>query len=138
MQDFVTSYRNQPATTEDFKAVLERNMPKWLDLDHNHKLDWFFNAYVYGTEVPKYSITSDFTQQGEQTTVHLKLTQAGVSPQFTMLVPVYMELEDKRTVLLGHMPIQGSTTVEKTVPIGKLPSPAKRLVLNYYYDLLSD
>ena len=138
MHDFVTTYRNQPATTEDFKAVLERDMPKWLDLDHNHKLDWFFNAYVYGTEVPKYSITSDFIQQGDQTIVHFKLTQAGVSPQFNMLVPVYMELEDKRTVLLGHLPIQGSTTIEKTVPIGKLPSPPKRLVLNYYYDLLSD
>lgn len=138
MHDFVTTYRNRPATTEDFKAVLERNMPKWLDLDHNHKLDWFFDAYVYGTEVPRYSITWDFTQQGNQTTVHFKLTQAGVSPQFNMLVPVYMELEDKRTVILGHLPMQGSTTLEKTVPVGKLPSPPKRLVLNYYYDLLSD
>ena len=138
MQDFVKSYRNQPATTEDFKAVLERNMPKWMDLDNNHKLDWFFNAYVYGTEVPKYTITSKFTKKGDETEVHFKLTQAGVSPAFTMLVPIYMELEDKRTVVIGKMPIQGSTTIEKTISLGKLTVVPKQLVLNYYYDLLSD
>jgi hypothetical protein len=139
MHDFVQSYRNQPATTEDFKAVLERNMPKWMDLDHNHKLDWFFNAYVYGTEIPRYTITSEVTTQGDGTTsIHFKLTQAEVSPDFTMLVPVYMELEDKRTVLLGQMPMQGSTTVEKTIPLARMPSPPKRLVLNYNYDLLSE
>ena len=138
MHDFVKSYRNQPATTEDFKAVLERNMPKWLDLDHNHRLDWFFNAYVYGTEVPKYTIAGEFTKKGDEAELHFKLTQADVSPEFTMLVPVYVEFEDKRTVLLGKMPIQGSNTVEKTVSLGKIDGVPKRVILNYYYDLLSD
>ncbi len=138
MHDFLDSYRNRPATTEDFKAVLERNMPKWLDLDKNQKLDWFFNAYVYGTEVPKYTITSQFTKKGDETEVHFTLTQAGVSPEFKMLVPVYMEFENKRTVLFGKVPIQGSTTAEKTVKLGKMEEVPKRLVLNYYYDLLSD
>jgi aminopeptidase N len=138
MHDFTASYRNKPATTEDFKAVLERNMPKWLDLERNHKLDWFFNAYVYGTEVPKYTITSEFVKKGDETEVHFKLTQAGVSPEFTMLVPVYVELEDKSTLLFGKMPIRGSTTVEKTVPLGKVAAPPKRLLVNYNYDLLSE
>ena len=133
-----TATATGPATTEDFKAVLERNMPKWLDLDKNQKLDWFFNAYVYGTEVPKYTITSQFTKKGDETKVHFTLTQAGVSPEFKMLVPIYMEFENKRTVLFGKVPIQGSTTAEKTVKLGKMEEVPKRLVLNYYYDLLSD
>ncbi|MBB5056896.1 hypothetical protein HDF16_001581 [Granulicella aggregans] len=138
MQDFVNSYRNQPATTEDFKAVMERHMTASMDIDHNHKLDWFFNAYVYGTETPKYTITSDFDKKGDDTIAHFKLTQSKVSPEFAMPVPLYLELGDKRTIFLGHMPIKGSSTVDQTVNLGKLTAPPVRLVLNYNYDLLSE
>jgi hypothetical protein len=58
MRDFVNTYRDKAATTEDFKAAMEKNMPPWLNLDKNNRLDWFFNAYVYGTEIPSYAITS--------------------------------------------------------------------------------
>jgi aminopeptidase N len=138
MHDFVKSYQNKAATTEDFKAVMERDMPQWTDVDHNHKLDWFFNAYVYGTEIPKYGVTSTFEKKGDETTVHFKLTQSGVSNDFTMLVPVYIEFVDKRVVLLGHAKIKGSNSVEQTVNLGKLPNEPKRLVANYNFDLLSD
>ena len=40
--------------TEDFKAVVEKHMTSGMDLDGNHKLDWFFNEYVYGTQLPNY------------------------------------------------------------------------------------
>ena len=102
MHDFVSSYQNKAATTEDFKAVMERDMPPWMDIDKNHKLDWFFNAYVYGTEVPKYTMTSTFEKKGEETTVHFTLTQSGVSSDFKMMVPVYIEFADKHAVLAGE------------------------------------
>ena len=44
MHDFVSSFRNKPATTEDFKATMERNMPQWMDIYKNHRLDWFFDG----------------------------------------------------------------------------------------------
>jgi hypothetical protein len=138
MQDFVNSYRNQPATTEDFKAVMERHMTASMDIDHNHKLDWFFNAYVYGTEVPKYDLTSSFETKDGDTIAHFKLTQSKVSSEFEMSVPIYIELDEKKTIFLGHMPIKGSNSIEQTVNLGKLPNPPKRLVLNYNYDLLAE
>ena len=138
MRDFVKSYQNKAATTEDFKAVMERDMPPWMDIEKNHKLDWFFNAYVYGTEVPKYTMTSKFEKKGEETTVHFALTQSGVSDDFTMMVPVYIEFADKRVVLLGHATMKGSRTVEQTMNLGKLQSEPKRMVANYNFDLLSD
>ncbi len=138
MHDFVKSYQNKAATTEDFKAVMERDMPQWMDVDHNHKLDWFFDAYVYGTEVPKYTMTSTFEKNGEETTAHITLTQSGVSNDFRMLVPIYIELADKRAFTLGFATIRGSQTIEKTVNLGKLPGEPKRMVANYNYDLLSD
>ena len=138
MHDFVKSYTNKAATTEDFKAVMERDMPAWMDVDKNHKLDWFFNAYVYGTEVPKYSMTSTFEKKGDETTAHFTLTQSGVSDGFTMLVPIYLEFADKRTLSLGFATVKGSHTIEQTINLGKLPSEPKRMVANYNFDLLSD
>jgi hypothetical protein len=138
MRDFVNRYRNRPASTEDFKAAMERDMPPWTDLEGNHRLDWFFNAYVYGTEIPKYTITSEFTKTGEETSVHFKLTQSNVSDDFRMLVPVYIELDDKRVLLLGRVVMGGTHTAEKTIKLGKLPVGAKRLLVNYNFDLLSE
>ncbi|HXC95493.1 MAG TPA: M1 family aminopeptidase [Edaphobacter sp.] len=138
MHDFVKSYQNKPATTEDFKAVMERNMPPWVDIEKNHKLDWFFNAYVYGTEIPKYTMTSTFEKKGDETIAHFSLTQAGVSDSFTMLVPVYLEFADKRATLIGKATLKGSFTLEQTVNLGKLPSEPKRMVANYNFDILSD
>ena len=79
-----------------------------------------------------------FEKKGEETTVHFTLTQAGVSDDFTMLVPVYLELADKRTLSLGFASMKGSHTIERTVNLGKLPGEPKRMVANYNYDLLSD
>ncbi|MEI9978149.1 MAG: M1 family aminopeptidase [Edaphobacter sp.] len=138
MHDFVKTYKNKPATTEDFKAVMERDMPPWLDIDKNHKLDWFFNAYVYGTEIPKYTVTSTFEKMGEETVAHFTLAQSGVSDDFKMPVPVYVEFADRHVTLLGRATLRGSQKVEQTVNLGKLPSEAKRMVANYNFDLLSD
>jgi Peptidase family M1 domain len=137
MHDFIDTYRDKAATTEDFKAVMEKNLPPWLNLDGNKKLDWFFNDYVYGTEVPSYTITSQFEKKGDETTVHLKLAQSGVSEDFTMLVPVYLELEDKRVVLVGRARMKGPHELEQTLDLGKLGTAPKRLLVNYYYDVLS-
>jgi Peptidase family M1 domain len=137
MHDFVNTYRNKAATTEDFKAVMEKNMPPWTDIQHNHKLDWFFDAYVYGTEVPSYTVTSSFEKKGDETTAHFKLSQTGVSENFTMMVPLYIEYEDKNVVLLGHATMKGTTNLEQTVNLGKLSGTPKRIVANYNYDILS-
>jgi hypothetical protein len=137
MHDFVNTYRNKAATTEDFKAVMEKNMPPWTDIQHNHKLDWFFDAYVYGTEIPSYTVTSSFEKKGDDTTAHFKLSQTGVSENFTMMVPLYIEYEDKNVVLLGHATMKGTHDLEQTVNLGKLSATPKRIVANYNYDILS-
>jgi Peptidase family M1 domain len=138
MHDFLKSYQNKAATTEDFKAAMERDMPPWMDIEKNHKLDWFFNAYVYGTEIPKYTVTQEFTTTGDATSVHFKLTQSGVSDNFTMIVPLYIEFADKKVALLGRASMKGSKTIEQTVNLGKLHDAPKGMAVNYYYDLLSD
>lgn len=139
MQQFVKQYAGKSASTEDLKASFESTMPKWVDVLHNGKLDWFFNEYVYGTELPHYEISSDFTTDGGgETSVHFKVTQSNVSKDFIMLVPLYLQFGDGHTVRVLNLAMQGDTVAEHTVKLGKLPAPAKKMLLNYNQDVLSN
>jgi Peptidase family M1 domain len=137
MHDFLQSYRLQAATTEDFKAVVEKHMSPGMDLDGNHRMDWFFNEYVYGTDLPNYHFESQIALNGDATSLHLKLTQSGVPQSFRMVVPIYVELANGNVVHLGSVMIVGSMTTEQTVQLPKPPSPAKRVMINYFYDVLA-
>jgi hypothetical protein len=138
MQEFVKEYSGKPATTEDLKASFERTMPKWMDLMHDGKLDWFFNEYVYGTELPHYDLASDFTTADGETTVHFKLAQSKVSDNFVMLMPIYLQMQDGKTVRIFNVSIKGDTAVERTIKLGKLPAAGKKLLINYHEDILTD
>ena len=137
LHDFVSTNRNRAATTEDFKAALERHLPASLDLDHNGKLDWFFNEYVYGTALPSYNLSFDLKPNEKGTMLHFKLTQGNVDSSFKMPVPIYIELNDGSVIKLGSAPMAGSTTIEQDAQLPTTASPVKRMMVNYYYDVLS-
>ena len=61
-------------------------MTKQMDLNENARMDWFFNQWVYGTEIPSYK----FEYQLNGASLSGKITQSGVSPAFKMVVPVYV------------------------------------------------
>jgi aminopeptidase N len=139
MQQFVKDYAGKAATTEDWKASMEQTMPKSLDLRGDGKLDWFFDEYVYGTELPHYTVSADFTvDDAGVTSAHLKLAQSNVSKNFVMMVPLYLELKNGETERIANVVMHGDTTIDQTVRLGKLPSPAKAMLLNYNADVLSD
>ncbi len=54
MQDFIKSHYNEDVSTEDLKKTVEKHMTRQMDLDGNGRMDWFFNEWVYGTEMPRY------------------------------------------------------------------------------------
>ncbi|MGB6744057.1 MAG: M1 family aminopeptidase, partial [Terracidiphilus sp.] len=137
MHDFVNTYKLQAATTEDFKAMVEKHMSPAMDLDGNHKMDWFFNEYVYGTDLPAYHFESQLTPDGDKTTLHFKLVQSGVGSEFKMVVPLYIEFADGRVSRLGEISLSGSRTLEQSVSLPKFTSPVKRVSINYYFDVLS-
>ena len=138
MHEFVETHRQEAATTEDFKAVVEKHMSPQMDMDGNHRMDWFFNQYVYGTDLPAYHFESQATQNSDGTSsLHIKLTQSGVPPSFRMLVPIYLEFADGKFFRMGSVTITGAKTIDQTVQLPKLPSPIKRAWINYYYDVLS-
>lgn len=138
MQDFVKTYANRAATTEDFKAMLEKHWPKEMDFTGDGKLDWFFNQYVYGTALPTYTIgyTFETAANGDQV-LNVTVSQSKVGDDFLMPVPIYIELANGRIVRLGSAIMKGNTTQQTKIPLTNLKQRPKRAMLNYYYDVLS-
>lgn len=137
MHDFLETYRLKVATTEDFKAIVEKHMTPGMDLDHNHKMDWFFDEYVYGTQLPHYHFESQVDSNSDNVKLHFKLTQSDVSDDFKMLVPIYIEMADGRNLRLGALAIKGNTTADQTVQVGKPQSAIKRVTIDYMHDVLA-
>lgn len=135
MQDFVKTYYNQNAATEDFKGIAEKHMTPKMDLAGNKKLDWFFLQWIYGKEVPRYKLEYKLTPQPDgKTLLTFTLTQSEVSQGFGMSVPVYLDFDGKM-VRMGDIPMIGSSTSQEyKVP---LPQKPKRVLINYHYDVLA-
>jgi hypothetical protein len=138
MRDFVATYSGRAATTEDFKATVEKHMTTAMDLEGNHKLDWFFNEYVYGTQLPSYKFDYSFDPGADGDLVlSIKLTQSGVSPEFRMLVPIYLEMADGKIARLGSARPFGSMTVDQKVPLKGVKEKPRRAMIAYYNDVLA-
>jgi aminopeptidase N len=135
LKDFIATHQNKPVTTDDFKAVVEKHMLPEMNLSGDGSMSWFFNQFVYGTALPTYALAHTVASEGGQTTVSIKITQSGVSDGFMMLVPIYVELQDGRTVRLGSATMRGNSSVEQKVGLGQFP--VKRVVLNHNYDVLA-
>jgi len=134
MHDFVKSRFNQNASTESFKQVVERHMTPVMDIDQNRKMDWFFNEWVYGSEIPSYRF--EYSVEQEDTGKYLvkaTLTQSEVSDKFKMIVPVYVDIDGK-VYRLGEATMIGSTTVNFKFRMAQKP---KRVLINAHRDVLA-
>jgi len=132
MKDFVQTNFNRDVSTEDFKRMVEKHMTREMDLDGNQRLDWFFNEWVYGTEMPSYKF--DYQLSPDGTSLSGRITQSGVSKDFKMLVPIYLDL-GKGWIKVGSANITGNNSVDmKDV---KLPAPAKRASICAMNDVLA-
>ena len=108
MKDFVQTYYNQNVSTEDFKRIVEKHMTNEMDLDGNQRLDWFFNEWVYGTEIPSYRFEYQLNDDGK--TLSGKLTQSGVSDHFKMLIPLYLDFGNG-WIKIGAAHLTGNTSL---------------------------
>jgi aminopeptidase N len=133
MHDFVASHRDKAASTESFKEIAEKHITKSMDFQRNGRLDWFFNEWVYGTQVPRYHFEYQLAPgDGGQVKLHMTITQSDVDDQFAMLVPVFADF-GKGMVRLGQIGVVGNTTRSLDA---LLPSQPKKVALNAYKDIL--
>lgn len=133
MHDFVQSHREKPATTESFKAIAEKHMTKLMDIERNGRLDWFFDEWVYGTEIPRYHFEyQTIPQDAGKVKLHMTITQSEVDDHFAMFVPVFADF-GKGWVRFGQVGVVGNATRSADVI---LPSQPKKVALNTYKDIL--
>ena len=139
MQDFTSAYANRAASTEDFKAIVEKHMTPWMNVDGNRRMDWFFDQFVYGTDFPAYKFEYSFSKAPDGSPVlNFKLTQSKVSDRFVMLVPIYLEMSGGRFARLGRMPIRGNTTVEQHIKLPQGSELPQKVTIRHFDDLLAE
>ena len=133
MHDFMTTYRDTPASTESFKAIAEKHMTKQMDIERNGRLDWFFNEWVYGTQVPRYSFKYDFLPgDGGKIKVRAELTQSQVDSHFAMFVPIFADFGNGM-VRLGQIGVAGNSTRTVDFILDRQP---KKVAINSFKDIL--
>ena len=136
MQDFVKTYYNQNASTEDFIITVNKHMLPKMDLAGAKNMNWFFAQWVYGKGVPRYKLEYNLSPHQEgKILLKFTLTQSEVTDDFGMIVPVYIDLDGK-VVQLGQVPIIGNSTSKEFQVV--LPQRPKRVLINYNYDVLSN
>ena len=132
MKDFVQTYFNRDVSTEDFKLIVEKHMTREMDLDDNGRMDWFFNEWVYGTEMPNYRFEYQLGADGMS--ISGRITQSGVSDNFKMLVPVYVDFGNG-WAKIGAARMTGNTSVD--LRDIRLPQTAKRAAICALNDVLA-
>ena len=134
MQDFTNTFHNQPASTEDFKKIVEKHIIPNMDVDGNGKMDWFFDSWVYGSGIPHYEFSyavNPAAQQG-QFVLQGVLRQSRVPENFRMIVPIFVRVDDRMT-RLGWIPL---VQAEKSFEVLLQFRPDK-VTINEWEDVLS-
>jgi hypothetical protein len=137
MTDFVKTWSGKNPSTDDFKTVVERYMRRDLDLAGDGKLDYFFNQWVHGTDIP--TLTSKLEARdagGGRYRISGTITQAGVPSDFRTRVPIYLDFGNDRIAFLGSLALTGSTTANVNVERA-LPERPRRVIINARNDVLS-
>lgn len=129
MQDFVKTHYNQDVSTDDFKRTVEKHMTPQMDLDNNKSMGWFFDQWVYGTEVPAYQFDYQVSSGGKPS-LSGRITQSGVSDKFSMLVPIWVDY-GKGWTRLGAATLTGSSSFDLTnLPLVQTPKRVSLAALN--------
>jgi hypothetical protein len=125
MRDFAATYASKNASTEDFRKMVEKHF--------GQPMDWFFNEWVYGREVPHYDFHYNLKDAGGgKTILEYSVKQSDVSNEFTMRVPVYAHFSGQPR-RLGFLAIQGPREVHGEV---SLPLRPEKVTLDEFHSIL--
>ena len=126
MRDYYRQYRHGQATTDDFKRIVEKHA--------RMDIDWFFDQWVYGTEVPTYRFSYKSKKQDNgKYVVHCKVKQEGVSEGFKMYVPVTIDFGDNRMARMRVL----VDKLETEFDLPPLPLKPKKVIFNDLHSVLA-
>lgn len=136
MKDFVKTYYNRDASTEDFKRMVEKHITWEMDLDGNGKMDWFFQQWLHGTKIPHYKLNYRVEPAGNgKFTLSGTVTQSKVDDSFKMRVPIYAVFKDNKLFRFASVVLKGNSTSPE-FKVKNLPRKPERVLLCAYEDVL--
>jgi hypothetical protein len=137
MKDFTATHGGGQPTTEDFKKVVERHMVPALNATGDGKVDWFFDQWVYGTEIPRYVADLKVAKAGkDEYTITGSISQEGVSKDFRALVPIYVEFGKNEQARVGLLPLMGESKAPVNATL-KLPKKPRKALVNARGEVLA-
>ncbi len=127
MKDFYTTYRGKQATTDDFRAVVERNT--------GQDMGWFFTQWVQESAIPTYRVAYQVADAPDgKYVVRFRIRQEGVPESFRMYVPIGLEMGKDQWVRVRKQVTGPLTEFE----LGPLPSKPKSVKFNDLDGVLAD
>ena len=88
-------YDHRDLSTEDFRELAARYLPARSE---DPKLESFFDAWVYGTGIPNLKLTYTLKGKAPALTLTATVTETGVAPEFSVLVPVEIQVSRGQTL----------------------------------------
>jgi aminopeptidase N len=127
MRTYATDHVRGVMSTQSFEAAVERAF--------GEPMDWFFDQWVYGVEVPTYRPELDVTAIADSPSpfvLHGRIRQDDVSDGFKMPVPI-------RVTFADHPPMTQQIWVDAEEVVVELPLPARpaRVEFNYQHAVLA-
>ena len=127
MRGFARNYAGGVASTRSFEAAVTEAF--------GEPMDWFFDQWVYGVDVPTYRPDLDVSPLRDAAmpfVVHGTVRQEDVPPGFRMAVPIRLEFRDHEPILQRIWIDQDEVAVE--IPV---PAEPERIDFNYHHAVLA-
>lgn len=124
MRDYVSSHAHREATTADFQTVVERHT--------GQNMQWFFDQWVYGVQIPRYEYSWQRRQDDEgKWVIDGKIEQFEVDSTFRVYMPVTLVFDAGRRTFVQE--VSGSGAEFTTPPLAEKP---KEVIFNDYLTVL--
>jgi hypothetical protein len=137
MTDFATTYTGKNPSTSDFQRIVEKHLTPSLKLTTDGKLDWFFQQWVHGTAIPKFTSKVEITDAGGgKYKLSGTVTQSEVPNDFVSVLPLYVTFDKGQVIRIGSIPMIGNVTKDVNVEL-PLPGRPKALLVNAMHDVLA-
>lgn len=124
MRDFVQTYQHKDPSTEDFKRTCDKHFQQ--------DMSWFFEQWVYGTEIPKVKVSYTIAEDGGQTALKGDIKIEGVPAHFRVYFPVLLKFKNG-SAMSGRLGGQGQSAFAV-----KLPEKPVSVEMNPFQGLLCE
>jgi hypothetical protein len=95
LKELCRRYRYQGVTTEQFRGLVQENLPP---KSSDSSIEEFFERWVYGTGIPTLKLAWNVRGKAPNLTLRAVVTQTGVEEDFSVEVPVEVQLARGRTI----------------------------------------